>query len=57
MAPTQADDPVIALRVALTELADNARAGRLAHPCDVAFGCEVTRVLAAAQDQLDPDVT
>jgi len=52
-APTQADDPVIALRVALAELADNASAGRLAHPCDVRFGCEVTRVLAMAQDQLD----
>ncbi len=52
VAPTQADDPVIALRVALAELADNARAGRLAHPCDVRFGCEVTRVLAMAQAQL-----
>ncbi len=53
LAPTQAPDPVIALRVALAELADNARAGRLAHPCDVGFGCEVTRVLAMAQAQLD----
>ncbi len=53
VAPTQADDPVIALRVALTELAGNVRTGQLAHPCDVRFGCEVTRVLAQAQAQLD----
>ena len=52
-APAQADDPVIALRVALAELAENARAGQPAHPCDVGFGCEVTRVLAMAQAQLD----
>jgi predicted dehydrogenase len=52
-APAQTGDPVAALRVALTELAGNARAGRQAHPCDVSFGCEVTRVLAAAQAQLD----
>jgi predicted dehydrogenase len=47
------DDPVAALRVALTELAENARAGRLSHPCDVRFGRDVGHVLAQAQHQLD----
>jgi predicted dehydrogenase len=42
-------DAVIALRVALGELAANARSGTTAHPCDVAFGRSVTQVLAAAQ--------
>jgi predicted dehydrogenase len=44
---------VIALRVALGELAVNARSGIAAHPCDVAFGRSVTRVLAAAQRYLE----
>jgi predicted dehydrogenase len=44
--------PVPALRVALAELAANARSGRLDHPCDVRFGRDVVRVLAEAQDQL-----
>jgi len=52
-APVQAGDVVSTLRVALTELADNARSGQLAHPCDVHFGREVTRVLAEAQRQID----
>ncbi len=42
-----------ALRVAITELAGNARSGRLDHPCDVRFGRDVLRVLAEAQRQLD----
>ena len=52
-APLQADDPVGAMRVALTELADNARSGHLAHPCDVHFGRDVTTVLAQAQQQIN----
>jgi predicted dehydrogenase len=51
-APPLAAHPLSALRVALTELSDNARSGRLAHPCDVRFGCELTRVLAIAEAQL-----
>jgi predicted dehydrogenase len=51
--PAQTDDPVGALRVALSELAGNARSGRVAHPCDVRFGREVTRVLGLAQDGMD----
>jgi predicted dehydrogenase len=45
-------DAVVALRVALSELAANARSGSVAHPCDAAFGRNVTRVLAAAQRYL-----
>jgi predicted dehydrogenase len=41
-----------ALRVALSELAENARAGRSRHPCDVYFGRDVGRVLAMAERQL-----
>jgi hypothetical protein len=52
-APYETDEPVGALRVALAELADNARSGRTAHPCDVHFGHQVGRVLAEAQRQLD----
>ena len=51
--PELADDPVTALRVALTELAAGARAGIVAHACDVRFGRDVTHVLAAAQRQVD----
>ena len=51
--PPLADDPAVALRVALTELAANARSGTLAHPCDARFGRDVVRVLARAQAQLD----
>ena len=50
--PEGPSQPVPALRIALAELADNARTGRLGHPCDVHFGSEVTRVLAAADRQL-----
>jgi predicted dehydrogenase len=51
--PPLADDPVGALRVALTELADNARSGRVSHPCDVRFGEAVTQVLLQAQDAIN----
>jgi predicted dehydrogenase len=52
-APPEPPRPVAALRVALTELAANARSGRTAHPCDVRFGRDVGRVLAEAQRQID----
>jgi len=51
--PSLADDSVEALRVAVTELAAQARAGETSHPLDVRFGRDVTHVLAAAQQQLD----
>ncbi len=51
--PPLAEDPVVALRIALTELADRARSGNLSHPCDAKFGLAVTRVLAQAQLQVD----
>ena len=51
--PPEPARPVAALRVALTELAANARSGRTAHPCDVRFGRDVGRVLAEAQRQID----
>ncbi len=51
--PAGSDDPVVPLRTALTELADNARSGRTEHPCDVRFGREVVGVLADAQRQID----
>jgi hypothetical protein len=44
---------VEALRVAITELATAAAAGRAAHPCDVRFGRDVVRVLASAEAQLN----
>ena len=50
--PAEPDQPIVALRTALAELADGARSGRLPHPCDVRFGREVTRILAEADDQL-----
>lgn len=46
-------DPAGPLRIALTELAANARSGQLSHPCDAEFGLAVLRVLASAQEQLD----
>jgi predicted dehydrogenase len=52
-APGEASYPDRALRVALGELADNARSGRLDHPCDVRFGHAVGRVLTEAQRQID----
>jgi predicted dehydrogenase len=52
-APEEEHEPVVPLRTALTELADNARSGRVSHPCDVRFGRDVGRVLAEAQQQMD----
>ena len=52
-APEEHDEPVVPLRTALTELASNARSGRVSHPCDVRFGRDVGRVLAEAQHQID----
>ena len=52
-APAFSNDPLVALRIALTELAQNARSGRTRHPCDVWFGRDVGRVLAQAERQLD----
>jgi predicted dehydrogenase len=52
-APGETAQPTTALRVALTELVDNARSGQVAHPCDVQFGRDVVRVLAEAQRQID----
>ena len=52
-APPEPSRPLAALRVALTELAANARSGQTAHPCDVRFGRDVGRVLTEAQRQID----
>lgn len=51
-APVETEQPVVPLRTALTELAANARAGQVSHPCDVQFGRDVGRVLAEAQRQI-----
>ena len=51
--PAELVDPVPALRTAATELIAAAAAGR-PHPCDVRFGRDITRVLAAAEAQLTP---
>lgn len=51
--PPLTDDPTGGLRVALAELAANARAGRTSHPCDVRFGDAVTRVLAQAESAIE----
>jgi len=51
-APPETSQPVQALRVALAELAGNARSGNLGHPCDVRFGRDIGRVLAQAQRQI-----
>lgn len=53
MMPATHVDPVGALRVAAAELVACAASGQGEHPCDVRFGREVVRVLAAAQAQLD----
>ncbi|WP_026212549.1 Gfo/Idh/MocA family protein [Longispora albida] len=37
-----------AFGVAISDLIANVRGGRTAHPCDVAFGAEVVRILSAA---------
>jgi len=55
--PHLADDPVGALRVALTELVDNARSGLVSHPCDVRFGHAVTEILVQAQRAIDASAT
>jgi predicted dehydrogenase len=47
--PATPADPVEALRVAAAELVARGTAGQPEHPCDVRFGREVVRVLAAAQ--------
>jgi predicted dehydrogenase len=44
--------PEEALCLATRELAENARQGRQSHPCDVHFGADVVRVLAAAEQAL-----
>jgi predicted dehydrogenase len=49
--PVDLVDSVAALRTAAAELIAVAAAGGTAHPCDVRFGREITRVLAAAQAQ------
>jgi predicted dehydrogenase len=51
-APTLMTEPVAQLRTALTELAENARSGRTAHPCDVRFGHAVGHVIAEAERQI-----
>ena len=51
--PSTPFDPVQALRTAAAELVASASTPRPAHPCDVGFGREVLRVLAAAQAHLD----
>jgi predicted dehydrogenase len=51
--PPLADDPVIALGTALSELIATAGSPDRAHPCDARFGAVVTRVLADAQRQID----
>jgi predicted dehydrogenase len=51
--PAAPVDEVDALRTAARELISCAAAGAVAHPCDVRFGREIVRVLAAAQAQLD----
>jgi len=52
-APPETDEPVVALRTALTELAANARSGETWHECDAGFGRAVGGVLASAQRQID----
>ena len=52
-APTETDQPIEALRVALAELAANARSGQQRHDCDVHFGRAVGAILADAQRQID----
>jgi predicted dehydrogenase len=49
--PAELVDSVAALRTAATELIAGAQTGRLAHPCDVRFGRDITRVLAEAEAQ------
>jgi predicted dehydrogenase len=51
--PALSDDPAGALTTAIAELAEMIRSGQRAHPCDVRFGRDLTRLLADAQDQID----
>jgi hypothetical protein len=50
--PPEVVDSVAALRTAVTELIAGAETGRVAHPCDVRFARDITRVLAEAEAQL-----
>jgi predicted dehydrogenase len=50
--PATPPDPEEALRVAVAELVAAASSGRFEHPCDVGFGRDIVRVLAAAEAQL-----
>lgn len=51
--PAASGTAVGAARTALTDLIERAESGRSDHPCDVRFGRDITRVLAAAQLRLD----
>ena len=50
--PPLADDPLTALRTALTELVTAADSADHAHPCDVRFGAAVTAILDQASRQI-----
>lgn len=50
--PAELVDSVAALRTAAGELIAGAAAGRVAHPCDVRFGRDITKVLAEAEARL-----
>ena len=50
--PPLADDPLTALRTALTELITVADSADHAHPCDVRFGATVTAILEQASRQI-----
>jgi predicted dehydrogenase len=50
--PVDLVDSIAALRVAAADLMAEAAADRPAHPCDVRFGREITKVLAEAEAQL-----
>jgi predicted dehydrogenase len=52
-APAETAEPIGALRVALAELAANAKSGQQRHDCDVHFGRAVGAILADAQRQID----
>ena len=50
--PPLADDPLTALRAALSELISAANSADRAHPCDVRFGAAVTAILEQAKRQI-----
>lgn len=50
--PPLADDPLTALRTALSELITAANSADRAHPCDVRFGAAVTAILEQAKRQI-----